>query len=413
MQDQTKRKWRAEDLGPRQFKAFERLLLSFGAERNTHIRITGVVGGDESRCKVFAPFGGGPANEAAVEAWHEVGEQFGWAVNRKNLKAVRAAIEAGIAKAAAARPEVDERRTPAEDAELTRIHREHLDEQRERTAKREANHDAIRAKAPAGAVALILAEFDEDKCDPMTDYFAHSTTRTVAIGWRFSQREDFRRLREAAATFPETAHLGPGRDRYQVVLLLSAEECASNHYQLGHAGDLLRDEEGRQAVFTTEAEAVAAAEAAGHPHGYRIEHESVEHRDNYSMGSGNYLKAGFNDSTGWRVRSTPFGGRALPYHEIEDRLPPAPTTAEPAEEREAGGATVSDSESEARSPSAGVEASVSQSEKNPENVEVRFAEKPSAEVRAELKAARFRWSPRFKCWYGRRERLPSRYAATA
>ena len=30
-------------------------------------------------------------------------------------------------------------------------------------------------------------------------------------------------------------------------------------------------------------------------------HESVEHRKNYSMGAGNYLKAGHDDSSGWRA----------------------------------------------------------------------------------------------------------------
>lgn len=350
MQSQNQeRKWRAEDLGPRQFKAFDKMLRTLRSERNSHTRLTGVVGVKEDSYGVFT-FGGGPVNEAAIEAWDALGEQFGWVVSRKTLKAVRAAAEAAIEKARAGRPVVDERRTPEEDAEIRREQEERNAEERERTARREANHDAIRAKAPAGAVALILAQYDEDKCDLMTDYFAHATTRTVAIGWRFSKREDFRRLREVAATFPETAHLGPDAP------------------------------------------------------------EDIEHRENWSMGSGNYLKDGHNHSTGWRVRSTPFTGRALPYAVIEDRLPPAPAKAEPAETREAGGATVSDSESAERSPAAGVDGIVSQSEKNPANVEVRFEEKPSAEVRAELKAARFRWSPRFRCWYGRRENLPARYA---
>lgn len=335
MGDTTSKRWAAEDLGPRQAKALNKLLRALHGERNTHIRLTGVVGVKEDSYAV-STFGGGghSTNEAAIEAWDELGEQFGWSVSKKTLKAVRAAAEAAIEKAKAGRPTVDERRTPEEDEAQRREQEKSNAEQRERLDRFKANHDALRAKAPAGAVAFILAEYDEDRSEAMTDYFAHTTTRTVAIGWRFSKREDFRRLREVAATFPETAHLGP---------------------------DAPKD---------------------------------IEHRDNYSMGSGNYLKVGYTNSTGWRVHSIELKyERALPYSEVEDHLPVASTaTAEPVE---AGGATVTDSE------------------KNPENAEVRFDSKPDADVRAELKAARFRWSPRFKCWYGKRENLPARYAAEA
>lgn len=333
MSQGTSKRWAAEDLGPRQAKAIEKLLSELRSERNRHTRITGVHGG-ESHSYAVSTFGGGPVNEAAVAAWDELGEQFGWSVSKKTLKAVRAAAEASIAKAAAGRPTVDERRTQDEETAGREAEQKRNAEQRERLDRFKANHDALRAKAPAGAVAFILAQYDEDRCDLMTDYFGHATTRTVLIGWRFSGREDFRRLREVAATFPETAHLGPD----------------------------------------------APAE--------------VEHRENYSMGAGNYLKDGANDSTGWRVRSIELKyERALPYAEVEDHLSAAPAKAEPQASIEAGGATVSDSE------------------KNPANAEVRFEEKPSAEVRAELKAARFRWSPRFGCWYGKRENLPARYAA--
>lgn len=45
----------------------------------------------------------------------------------------------------------------------------------------------------------------------------------------------------------------------------------------------------------------------------------------------------------------------------------------------------------------------------PENVEIRFAVKPDADVRAELKAAGFRWMARDACWYGPRVSLPARF----
>ena len=50
---------------------------------------------------------------------------------------------------------------------------------------------------------------------------------------------------------------------------------------------------------------------------------------------------------------------------------------------------------------------------NPERdgVEITFGSKPSAEIRAGLKAAGFRWSRRFSCWYAKR--TPERLALAA
>lgn len=48
--------------------------------------------------------------------------------------------------------------------------------------------------------------------------------------------------------------------------------------------------------------------------------------------------------------------------------------------------------------------------KRPGFVEVVFPAKPSEEVRAELKAAGFRWAPSGGCWYGPKVALPARFA---
>lgn len=50
-----------------------------------------------------------------------------------------------------------------------------------------------------------------------------------------------------------------------------------------------------------------------------------------------------------------------------------------------------------------------QSTLNPLNTELRFGEVPSAEVRAELKRAGFRWSGHSRCWYGTTANLPAQY----
>ena len=104
--------------------------------------------------------------------------------------------------------------------------------------------------------------------------------RTVAIGFRQSSREDFRALRAAAAQFPETAHM--------------ASEEALMAWQQAHSWR--RD-------------------------------GGLEHRDNYSMGAGNYLSdhGGAHGGSGWVVRS-----RTLPAQYLdltEDVIPDAPAPA--------------------------------------------------------------------------------------
>lgn len=39
-------------------------------------------------------------------------------------------------------------------------------------------------------------------------------------------------------------------------------------------------------------------------------------------------------------------------------------------------------------------------------IDVTFGAKPNEEVRNQMKAAKFRWSPRFQCWYGQALNFP-------
>lgn len=67
---------------------------------------------------------------------------------------------------------------------------------------------------------------------------------------------------------------------------------------------------------------------------------------------------------------------------------------------------------EQRAPAAAAdpdEVTLSRSEQNADNLELRFPGKPDADIREELKRHKFRWSVRFKCWYGRGFKLPARY----
>jgi len=93
----------------------------------------------------------------------------------------------------------------------------------------------------AGKQRVIFAVFGVNESDSQTDYFGGRRVREVVIGFGKGKRENFRQLRKAAASFPPTAHLGLGKK------------------------------------------------------------ESIEHRETWSMGGGNYL--GYSRYAGWKVRS--------------------------------------------------------------------------------------------------------------
>lgn len=210
-------------------------------------------------------------------AAHAIGEQFDWTVTKKNYKLVIEAFETATQQAASERPVRDERPTREE-----RIKRDIESERRssEELAERETR-DRLLAEAlalrPDNAEALIIAVEKEDCSDIMSDYSANRALRTIAIGWRTGKREDFKQLHRAAASFPETAHLGS-----QAAL----DAWAAEKYP------------GRNSLYTT--------------------NKAGERRDNYSMGQGNYLSDhGWDGAgSGWIVRSVTLPANYLALTEI-------------------------------------------------------------------------------------------------
>lgn len=144
--------------------------------------------------------------------------------------------------------------------------------QKEKTAKETRERDrqiAVEKEArgremfakfiPETARAVIVAEFEVDKCDCMTDYFATSVTKTVILGWSNHTRDLFTEMRKFADRIPETAHLErpPEVDSNQ-------EPQTERNKTWWHPAD--------------------------------------EHREKYSQGHGYYLKAVGRYSTGWLIR---------------------------------------------------------------------------------------------------------------
>lgn len=123
-------------------------------------------------------------------------------------------------------------------------------EARNRKAQFDAREEAKKAglaiyelTRPAWAKAVIMARRKVDDSDPMTDYYGHTTDRTVVLCFSKHTRNNFQEFRKAARLHADTAHL---------------------------------------------ADAPA---------------EEVEHRENYSMGGGYYL--GTSRHRGWEVYKMP------------------------------------------------------------------------------------------------------------
>lgn len=328
-------KWQNVSAGPRQLKDLNRAISALRSEGQSHDELWGVIGGDEHRSTLQSLLGPDRAEVTALDA--EIRERFACQVTRENVRDIIAAYAAAMPEARKSRPVEDNRRTPEEDAGLKAA-------AAEREAKYEAERDAqnalleqVMAKAPHGARALIFAEYHKDTSDPMTDYFGSRTTRTVAIGYRFSSREDFRALRAAAATFPETAHM--------------ASEDTLKAWQAEHNGRAWGE---------------------------------LEHRDNHSMGAGNYLSdhGWAGSGSGWLIKSRNFPCSYV--HLTEDAIPSAPA-GPPSPAAGAGGGAVTVSPS-----SLGRDGVV----------EIRFAERPGDDVLAGLRAHGFRWARGNRCWYG-------------
>jgi hypothetical protein len=309
-------RWQNAGAGPRQVKDLDKAVSALTWEGRAHDEVSGVVGGEEHRSSYVNMFG--PVRPEVTALDEAIREKYTYQVTKASVRAIIADYEAAVPEARKSRPVKDSRRTPEEDAELSA-----------KVAAREAEYQAkceeenavmaqVMAKAPAGAKALIIAELHEDTSDLQSDYHANKTTRAVAIGFRFSSREDFRQLHAAAARFPETADV-----------------------------------------------------------------EFEERRDNYSMGKGNYLSDhGWDGAgSGWVIKS-----RDIPckYVSLTEDAIPATSATPPATTAGSGGAVTVSPSSTGRE---GV-------------VEVRFAEKPAAEVIQGMHDHGFRWARGNRCWYG-------------
>jgi len=309
-QAENRNTWTSE-AGPIQTKRVEKALSKFRQASIGYIELWGTRGEDEHRSHIVElglGSGGSPMVPASVEKLQSIGEAYGWTITSKNHKEIIGELEE--AAKGVELPIVDKLRSPETVAKEKAEQAERDAARKQAQAARDEDWSKIIAKAPANATAVIVAEYEVDDCDSMTDYFNATTDRRVVIGFRTGKREDFKQLRAAAAGFEETKHLGPGCERWTIRAIDKGDGMHHVPYDL------------QRAEYATEAEALDAIEQSEGTAGldqYEARSESIEHRENYSMGAGNYLKSGHRYSTGWAVRS-----RALStstHYDHEDGVP--------------------------------------------------------------------------------------------
>lgn len=68
---------------------------------------------------------------------------------------------------------------------------------------------------PEDAQAVIVARLRQNDSDSQTDYYAHSTQRTVIIGFSKHKRDLFSEMRKHASNFEETAYLYEFNEDYE------------------------------------------------------------------------------------------------------------------------------------------------------------------------------------------------------
>jgi hypothetical protein len=183
------------------------------------------------------------------------------------------------------------------------------EESRQRYAENDAKGRAwLEANRPAWAECAIIAELRCDTSDSQSDYWGHSTSCQVVIGWSKHRRNLFPEMRKAAASFQQTAHLGPGKGRFKPYLAFTADTKANGRTYWAGTTSPWHDELQPGTWLQTREEAEAWIAAKGAPGQidlgggviaslrWEISEDSIEHREGWSMGGGYYLGTGRHSS---------------------------------------------------------------------------------------------------------------------
>lgn len=324
-------KWQTgADLGPIMANKVNKALNSLAMRAKQVRTLTGIKTDTlppDDGCRSYLLFGG-PTHPEYSAKIVELQAKHGATVTAANYKALLADVDA-LCQWFHDNPMIDDQRITQEEHDAKVAADRAANEKRNaEDAARQAKVNEVRSQLeavrPPWATAAIVAYYEEDACDMLTDYFATITKRAIVLGFRGGKRDDFGLMRRLAAQHPETAAL----------------DC-------------------------TEA----------------------EHRDNHSMGRGNYLKLGGRYSTGWYVQAVSLDGyftHRLASLPCEFAVKAEASTSAPAGSGEVSGNGVTVKRNAEK-----------------DGVELHFPGKPSQDVIDRVKAGGFRWSRFSKCWYAK------------
>lgn len=100
----------------------------------------------------------------------------------------------------------DKKKAEADEAEKERIRVEGV---------KEIGRKRFAEIFPEDALGVIVARLKQDDSDRMTDYYAHSTQRSVILGFSKHKRDIFSEMRKHASNFDETAYLAEPNEDYE------------------------------------------------------------------------------------------------------------------------------------------------------------------------------------------------------
>ena len=351
--------------------------------------LNGVIGSETRESILTQLVGITVDSQYALDQYVKVGKKFNWEITDENIIGLNSELKAAIEESQQHIPVKDHRITPEEYRRIENENNKRDEEYKQREAKRQAVYESLKAKAPAGAVGIIIAELKEDISDSQTDYFDEKAVAAYAIGWKMTKKENFLNLRKTAARFSETAHMGPGMDMHSFSIYYVDPARKYPEHSLPHRNSETfpsREEADAEAKRICEEEGFGEIMHMGETEYRREIHfqmESYERRENYSMGGGNYL--GGRRYGGWKVYSQSFG-HLFPGN-LTDKIDECSKNTVPADNAVGNNAKTSIN---------GKAISINE-EKN--GIEIKFDEKPSGEVLSRLKESGWRWSKFRKIWY--------------
>jgi hypothetical protein len=408
MEATNETKWVADNLGPRQAKAFNQAISKFNWEAKTITEIT-----DHGTSSV-TPMFTGPVNPGAAPALLAIKAKYNATVTGANYSAIVAEIQAATAKLSETRPVEDRRTTAEERAERARI---------------VAEGDAKRAAVSAHKATLKRHEYGLAE----TSRAVKQVLSTLFPGTTFSVRSDSYSMGNSI-----DASWKDGPTEKQVTPILNVfqrswfdgmddsthhiPEQEWNGHLFDFTGQSTRGSRGNSAALLAEcrerfiretgadAPAIAGVET-GHPYipnaaepcGWNF---FVHQPDEYPNGVLCRDECGYHSADNIIHQMAHFTGkeassieyvtewaegepepanslRAVVFGILLGLHKPAGTPAAPSTGVSHGGVTVSENDAK-------------------DGIEIRFGAKPAAEVLERLKGAGWRWSRFGKCWYARR-----------